>query len=158
MVHLVMDQHEDELIVPPSPTFPKKVLAAGVIWIVFGGWVSVIAAIVHSLERPGSPTPLSLWGFAFGAASIYIGIQTTRGAARGMRGSAFASMVFSFLILIHGISVIAAIQPEKGPEDMIGRILIAGGAVFAAIGFLAAGVLALWGQNEYRSWLQAQKG
>jgi len=153
-----MENRKDELIVPSNPTFPKKVLAAGVIWIVFGGWVSVIAAIVHSLERPGSPTPLSLWGFAFGAASIYIGIQTMRGVARGMRGSAIASMVFSFFILIHAISVIAAIRPEKGPDEIIGRILIAGGAAFAAIGFLMAGVLALWGRNDYRSWLRAQKG
>ncbi len=152
------DLDEDELVTPAGPAFPKTVLIAGIIWIVFGSWVFLIAGFLFSIERPGSPTPLSLLGFAFGGASVYVGIQTVRGMARGMWGNALGSIVFALFMFIHAFSVVAALGPQQGPDHLIAGVLDAAGTSFAALGFLAAGILALWGHHDYRSWLQAQKG
>ena len=152
-----VDHNQDESLPPVRPAFPTTALIAGIMWIVLGSWIFLMGALVLSVERPGAQTPLSFWGFVFGAASVYIGIHTVRGTVRGMRGNAIGSIVFACLILIHVSSVVAAIQPDKSAEILFGHVVQAGGAFVVALGFLAAGILALWGRHQYQSWLQAQK-
>jgi hypothetical protein len=51
------ERDEEELVEPVAPAFPKTVLIAGIVWILFGGWILLIATLVYSVERrrPASP-------------------------------------------------------------------------------------------------------
>ena len=149
------DLDEDELVAPVGPAFLKTVLIAGILWIVFGAWGLVIGGLMFAVV--GSLSPVPFWGLIFGGASVYVGIHTVRGTARGMWGNALGSIVFALFIFTHAFSVVAALGPQQGPDQLIAGVLDAAGTSFAALGFLAAGVLALWGRHEYRFWLRAQK-
>jgi fucose 4-O-acetylase-like acetyltransferase len=150
------DLGEDELASPVGPAFPKTVSIAGIIWIVFGGWIILIAGLVYAVERPGATFPLSMWGFIFGAAFVYVGVHTVRGTARAMGGNGVGSIVLAVLILIHLFSVVVAL-PNQKDAILVASIIDAGMATVGAVGFLAAGVLALLGRENYRAWLRAQK-
>jgi hypothetical protein len=150
------DHGEEQSASAVGPAFPKTVLIAGIIWIVLGAWGVVIGGLMFAIV--GSLSPVPFWGLIFGGASAYVGIHTVRGTARGMRGNALGSVAFALFIFIHALSAVAALDPQQSPDRLIAGAIDAVGTAFVALGFLAAGVLALWGRHEYASWLQARKG
>ena len=156
---MMESQDEDELVEPVSSDFPKAVLIAGIIWVIFGGSIFLMAALVYSMERPGAPMALSMWGFIFGAASVYIGIHTVRGTANGMWGNAIASLVFallSFIIAVNHLVVGVRAIASKDANTLVGGIVLAGATSFVGVGFMAAGILALMGHRNYAAWRKAQ--
>jgi len=152
---------EDELVVPVGTDFPKTVLIAGIIWIIFGACIFLLAILVYFMERPGLPMALSMWGFIFGAASVYIGIHTVRGRAKGMWGNGIGSIVFAFMtfsIAADHLFVAFNAFGSKEVDKLVGGIILAGATSFVGAGFLAAGILALMGHRNYGVWRKAQNG
>jgi hypothetical protein len=149
------DHGEEQSASAVSPAFPKTVLIAGIIWIVLGAWGLGIGGLMFAAVGPFS-SPVPFWGVILGGATVYIGIHTVRGTARGMWGNALGSVVFALFIFIHALSAVAALDPQQSPDRLIAGVIDAVGTAFVALGFLAAGVLALWGRHEYRSWLVAR--
>jgi hypothetical protein len=149
------NQDKHDTVLPAEPAFPKTVLVAGIIWIVLGGWVFLIAGCMMAMERHDSPMSISAWGLVSGAVSIYIGIQTVRGKARGMNANGLASIVFGLFIVIHTTSVVVAL-PHQRDFGLVAGLVDAVGTAFVALGFLAAGLFAFRGRHEYEIWLQAK--
>jgi len=151
---------EDEFDSPAPLLFPKSVLIAGIMWIIFGGSIFLFAGLGYSMERPGSPMPLSMWGFIFGAASVYFGIHTVRGTAKGMSGNGIGSIAFAVLtfgIAVNHFFIAVSAFASKDADKLVGGILLAGATTFVGAGFLAAGILALVGHQNYKTWQKTQK-
>ena len=139
-----------------GPRFPPVVLVAGIAWIVFGGLILlnlvfvVLAVLVAAGAQGGAQQGAFLAGGLcvavviglFGAAFLFVGIQTVRGTARDTLGSAIGSLVIGALNLLAG-----------GGAVMTGNIQ---GVInlLAGAGLVTAGVLALVGRSEYRAWRQ----
>jgi hypothetical protein len=150
------DLNEKELVAPTEPRFPKTVLIAGILWIIFGGWGLLLGGLMIAAGGPFQ-SPVSFWSVVFGGACVYVGIHTVRGTARGMWGNAIGSIFFATFALIRAFSIVASLHPRQRPEYVIAGVLDAAATAFAGLGFLAAGILAFWGRHEYRFWLQARK-
>jgi len=132
--------------------YPTSVTIAGIVWIVFGGIILVNVLVL--LLMPRWQREAAMIGGAsarffrdlFGAAFIYVGVQSVRGTARDTLGNGIGSIVFGLLKLVWG-----GLQASDGENIQAGIGFLAGAAL------IAAGVLALIGRSKYKAWRRAEK-
>jgi hypothetical protein len=154
------DYEEDDRRAP----FPSLVWCAGVIWILFGclmlinaGCQVVLTAMntaaagqQANASNPGA-TGAPFCGALFGIAFLFVGAQTVKGTAKDTLGNGIGSLVFGVLIGSVGALLVVAALALTGALSLI--LLIAGGInVFAGVGLLVAGILALAGREQYKAW------
>jgi len=101
--------NEKKLVAPTEPRFPKTVLIAGILWIIFGGWGLLLGGLMIAAGGPFQ-SPVSFWSVVFGGACVYVGIHTVRGTARGC--GAMPSAQFSLQLSLS--SVPSQLWPERG--------------------------------------------
>jgi hypothetical protein len=138
--------------------YPATVLTAGVGWIVFGSLLllsgTIIGIILSNRPVPADKPAEGVFGgvcfffFAalFGAAFIFVGVQSVRGTAPGTLGNGIGSIVFGVLNLAGGI---AQAKNGEAVAALISFVCVAG--------LLGAGILALVGGADYRRWREAHK-
>jgi hypothetical protein len=119
---------------PPDPTFVRT---AGIIWTVFGSLV--LAILLFSLaatkdELSGAFAAVIIGSFA--VAFLYVGIQTANGWARDVIANGIGSLVFGFSGISGGIPTLPA-----------GIVFVVSG-----VALFAAGVFALIGRSDYKTW------
>jgi hypothetical protein len=143
-----------------EPPYPAVVKAAGVMWIVFGcmGLLNMAAMLlltfVLAANMKGANAGAAAGGGAcvsvlvglFGAAFLYVGVQSVRGTAAGTMGNGIGSLVFG-LLNVGGTAVMAL------AGNIVGAAINGVGGVL----LLTAGVLALAGGSQYKLWRKAQK-
>jgi hypothetical protein len=163
---------DDERIEPDRPrtraTVRGKVLAAGIIWIVFG-CLSIAGALIQMMlvfvgqadPRPGPGGALGafavralsscgiLCGALFGAVFIHVGFQSIRGTAKDVLGNGIGSIIFGVLY-----TAIALILPLQA-EDL--SLLVVAFLSFLALALYLAGVLALVARSEYKAFRQTSQ-
>ena len=148
---------ENELVAPASPPFPKTVLIAGIIWIVCGAMLFLIAALCFAVPEPGRY--YMCWGLVLGAGSIYLGAQTVRGTTCAVLEFGVASILFCILSLplsiLGPLSVAGGFDVDQRANSLL-AMLVWGANVFISFALLAAGVLALLGNCKYRTWRDFQ--
>src|SRR5262245_12892671 len=139
-----------------EPTLPKTVIAAGVIWIVFGSLIliNLVAYLVqvYGQDRGGPREAVFVGGTIGGiiiglvaAVFIHVGVQSVRGTANDTLGNGVGSIGFALFDFFAGVMQIRG-----------GHNLQAGVSFLAGFGLLLAGVLALVGRREYRAWRKLQ--
>jgi len=145
-----------------APPYPKTVVAAGVLWIIFGCLallsllVLLVAAFVLVADVQGAA---AAWGLLLsgavwsavpigliGAALIGAGSQSIRGTARDTLGSGIGSIILG--LIYWGVAAIAVMVEWFIPAGVAGLV----GALL-----LTAGVLALAGRSGYKLWRKAYK-
>ena len=157
------DDEDDELQYG-RPEFPRAVQIAGIIWIVIGSLILLNAAagllltfgtVGGGADRAGGVCPM-LIGVLFAAVFLHVGIQSTRGTAKDTLGNGIGSILFGLPNAGFGVILIGGAAVAGRP---VGLILVLLGIVclLAAVGLLAAGVLALVGRQQYKAWRRAQK-
>ena len=138
--------------------FPMSIKTAGIIWILFGCLilVNLIILLVGTFmltSATGSGAVLSTGictGIVvglFGAAFLFVGVQSVQGTAADALGNGVGSIIFAVFAVGAGLWNFSVNQSLQG---VIG--LVEGG------GLLAAGVLALTGRADYKIWRRAHKG
>jgi hypothetical protein len=143
----------DEDYAGEEPGFPPAVRAAGIVWIVAGALILLTLGgnVLLSLGSPGAD-PANGPYFAgqmcgaafvglFGAAFIFVGIQTANGTARDTMGNAVGSILLGLLNWAG-----AALNGAEG------RFVVAGCAFVCGAALLVAAVLALVGRGAYKEW------
>ena len=148
--------------------FPASVRTAGIIWIVMGGLILVNAGVnflitvgAAAAAGPGGGPQAAggMCGVAlaalFGAAFIVVGVQTIKGTAKDTLGNAIGSFVFGLLNGGAGMLVIlAGLAIGRGLAILF--VVLGGISLIAGVALLAAGVLALVGRENYKTWRRAQ--
>ena len=140
-----------------GPPYPIVVTIAGVAWIVFGGLILVNMAVLVLLMSAAAGGPqgggivavlgmLGLFSALFAAAFIFVGVQSVRGTAPGTLGNGIGSIVFGVLNFASGIQ-------QLSQQNVLQAAII---FVFG-LGLIAAGVLALIGQADYKAWRRANR-
>jgi hypothetical protein len=143
-----------------EPPFPPLVTAAGWIWIAFG--VMFLLSLMVSLamtfalgmransEETGAHFAGGICGLGcvglFGAAFLFVGVQSIRGTARDTLGNGVGSIVFGGLYF--GFAAVMTVGGQIIPAGIVG------------VGFimlLLAGIFALMGRGQYKLWRKAQK-
>lgn len=146
---------------PPSfgrPPLPRRILAAGVIWITFGALILVTfmaEVLVYGLTSTATggsqEEALGMFGCLgaflglFASAFIYVGVQSVAGTARDTLGNGIGSIVF-------GLVAFAGVVGQIFFGQFVHALLSFQGGC----GLLVAGVLALLGRQDYRTWLSAK--
>jgi hypothetical protein len=133
--------------------YPPLVLAAGIIWIVFGFIILLDAAalllLVAGGEAQGAFAGGQVCGTLFvgliGGAFIFVGVQSVKGTAPDTLGNGIGSLLFG------GLEVVMGVFQARD------NILAAGVGFLAAAGLITAGVLALAGRIDYKAWQQEHK-
>jgi hypothetical protein len=139
-----------------SPRYPGVVMAAGIIWIVFGSLIllngagalllgAAMSAGTGSGGALGAGASIGVVAALFGAAFLFVGVQSVRGTAPGTLGNGIGSIVFAVLQFGGGVAQVVAGQPLLGAINFLG-----------GCGLLAAGVLALIGRTDYMAWRKAR--
>jgi hypothetical protein len=161
------DDYPEDLPAGGAP-FPTSVAAAGVIWIVIGSLILLNGAANLVVSTAAAPAAGGSGAYAagsvcgvlfivlFGAAFLFVGVQSVRGTARDTLGNAIGSLVFA--LLYGGIGVVAlvggaVVGGAAGTIAMIGAFI----AILGGIALLSAGVLALVGRDAYKAWQRAQR-
>jgi hypothetical protein len=142
--------------------FPGTVLTAGVLWIVFGALsvLGVLLLLALAFVVAGAPGPRPrgaeaeaagvvcglILGGLFGAAFIFVGVQTVRGTAKDTLGNGIGSIIFAALALLATIFNLA-----------VGQVPQAVGNLITCVGLMVAGILALVGRADYRAWKQVHE-
>jgi tellurite resistance protein TehA-like permease len=147
-----MSQAPDESMESPLELrFPRTVLIAGIVWIVFGGILLVVfLAFVfdkflghhrraHRVEFETVIASLLL--ATIGAVFIRMGVRSVRGTASDSLGYGSVSAVFGFLYIGCGLLI------AEGAEYMA-----AAGGLFLGSSLLTAGILAIVGRSAYKAW------
>jgi hypothetical protein len=145
-----------------APAYPTTVAIAGIAWIIFGGINLLLMLLLFMFSAAaggqagaaGGQAGAAVAGGAcaglvlglFGAAFIFVGIQSVQGTARDTLGNGIGSIVFGF------INFGSAAAQAAG-----GQVIPAGIGFLAGVGLLAAGILALVGRSDYKTWRKAQK-
>lgn len=149
------DEPDDDFL--RTPAYPSSLRAAGIIWIIFGGLLLVNVAIIlvasAVLAEGKDKEPALVGGVCggilaglFGAAFIYVGVQSINGTAQDTLGNGIGSIIF-------GLLNAAGFAVQLGA----GQILQAGIYGICAAGLITAGILALVGRDAYKTWRRAQK-
>jgi len=138
-----------------QPGYPRTVLAAGIIWIVYGCFLLLglaflsLALLGPSAGREQHEIPvlfavcLSLSMALFGVLFVHVGVQSVRGTARDTLGNGIASIILSLVFL-------ASLRHAARDESVTTSILL-------GCGLLAAGILALLGRKRYKAWREVRK-
>jgi hypothetical protein len=141
------------------------VLAAGVIWIVFGSLVLLNFALTMLILLAFTPPELrgpimsgavcvGLIVALFGGVFIHVGVQSISGTAKDTLGNGIGSIIFG--ALIGGLSLVALLGTAAVRGGNVGGgVLQAAINLVVAAALLAAGVLALIGRDGYRAWRRA---
>lgn len=140
-----------------APGYPTTVTIAGIAWIIFGALILlnllVLLLLMSGLAAQGQAGAAVAGGVCgglllglFGAAFIFVGVQSVRGTAHDTLGNGIGSIIFGLLNLGSG-----ALQVVGG------QVIQAGIGFLAGAGLLTAGVLALVGRSDYKAWRKAQK-
>jgi hypothetical protein len=128
---------------PQAPTkIPGVVLAAGIIWIVFGG-LGILGGV---MSLGAGASGIAQLGIA--VAFLIAGIQTVTGKAKDTLGNAIGSFIIAGLGLL-GTLVLSSIGGRLG-GDFIGVLVMI--AVINCGALVTAGILALVGRERYRAW------
>ena len=156
---------DDEISIRREISLPASVRTAGIIWIAMGGLSLVNAALnlaitVSTAATPGGG-PQAAGGMCgvvlaavFGAAFIFVGVQTTRGTAQDTLGNAIGSIIFG---LLNGGSGLVVMIGGAALGRGLGVLMIVLGVVsmMAGVALLVAGILALIGRDDYKAWRRA---
>jgi hypothetical protein len=139
---------------------PTTVMAAGVIWVVFGCLILVNMAVNLALTAGKAQAPGGVctgWlAILFGAGFIHVGVQSIRGTARDTLGNGIGSIIFA--LLNGGIGALLVLAAAAlGGADALGPAIIGAINLLSSIGLLVAGVLALVGREDYKAWRQSEK-
>jgi uncharacterized membrane protein HdeD (DUF308 family) len=144
--------------------YPATVRIAGIVWIVFGGLILlsgivtlVMLAAAGAAVQGAVPGAVQGGIFAggacifviaalFGAAFLFVGVQTVQGAATDTLGNSIGSLVFGALNLGAGVLQAGQAQAIQAAINFL-----------AGVGLIAAGILALVGREEYRAWRRAAR-
>jgi hypothetical protein len=142
---------------------------AAITWIVFGCLILISGAInlVMQMTVLAAPGKVANPGVAaasgtcgvviivlFGAAFLFVGVQSIRGTASDTLGNGIGSIIFGVLNLSCGGSALVGLSGgmvRGGPAAIVVGI----GAAINVLGGLAlltAGVLALIGRSQYLAW------
>jgi hypothetical protein len=155
----------------PVPNFefnafcPTSVRSAGIIWIVFGALLllNVLLLVLITLAAGGDVGAVICGGAGgilvglFGAAFIFVGVQTVRGTAADTLGNGIGSIIFGLLNFSCGLgSLPVAINPPTAGAGVAFGIQ-AGIGFLSGAGLLIAGILALVGRGGYKTWRKALK-
>lgn len=134
-----------------TPSAPGTAIAAGIIWIIFGGLQTLggVMSLVTSLGAGGAGLIGAILPLLIGAGFLVVGIQTVIGKAPDTLGNGIGSIVI-------GVIFSAALF---GLSEMFGFM----GAMFAlAIGLqlslVVAGILALVSRPRYKAWAAYKRG
>src|SRR5947209_7885462 len=146
----------------PAPRRPGVVLAAAVIWIVFGSLVLlnflVSLLILMVFTPPELRGPILGGAFCtglvvalFGGVFIHVGVRSISGTAKDTLGNGIGSIIFGGLIGGLGLLALMSAGAVRGGNAWGGALQGAINLVVAAA-LLTAGVLALIGRDGYREW------
>jgi hypothetical protein len=137
------------------------VLAAGVIWIVFGSLVLLNflfgVLVLMVLTPPELRGPILGGAFCtglivalFGGVFIHVGVQSISGTAKDTLGNGIGSIIFAGLI--GGLGVFGLLAAGAARGGNWGGVVQA--AIYLVVGaaLITAGVLALIGRDGYRAW------
>ncbi len=158
----VDDQPESS--VQTAPGYPMTVMIAGIAWIFFGGLLLLnllvllvgmfgVAAGGKVGDAVGGAVCGGLLLGLFGAAFMYVGIQSVRGQAGDTIGNGLGSIIFGLLAFGCG----AITLPMGGDQVGVGKAIALGVYFLVGSGLLIAGVLALVGRGDYKAWRRGQK-
>lgn len=157
------DRYDDRDDAPP---YPGTVRVAGAIWILFGcfGLLNAALAVVLAANpgpagpgggpNPGGSCCPGLIAVAF----LVCGYQTVRGTAADTRGNSVGSIVLAGLQLAVGVGLallgLGAFGPGAGGAGLGPQEAVIVGAVVCGLGMglLTAGVLGLVGRKQYLAW------
>jgi hypothetical protein len=140
-----------------APVYPTTVTIAGIVWILFGGVIFLnllVLLLLMYADAAGGQVGAAVAGGVcggliiglFGAAFIFVGVQSVRGTARDTLGNGIGSIIFGLLNFGSG-----------GLQASGGHMIQAGIGFLAGVGLLTAGILALVGRGDYKTWRKAQK-
>src|SRR5262249_28429341 len=140
-----------------EPPYPTVVTVAGIAWIVFGGLivVNLLILLVFVSGAAGGMAKeeaLTLGGglgvlmAIFAAGFIFVGVQSVRGTGAGTIGNGIGSIVFG---LMNFLPLASLLHREN--------YLQVGISFLFALALIAAGVLALVGTSDYKTWRNYQK-
>jgi len=143
------------------------VLAAGTIWIVFGGLilvnftisVLVNASLADARQRQDLLGGLFCGGLVFalfGGAFIFVGVQSVTGTAKDTLGNGIGSIIFAALGIVLGSLMLAAAARDARsvPYATVSAVI----TFVVAAALLTAGILALMARDGYRAWRRARQG
>jgi len=82
----------------------------------------------------------------FGAAFLFVGVQSVRGTANDTLGNGIGSIIFAVLVLG---SAVAGFMVEAWLQAVVNTL--------SGAGLMAAGVMALVGRADYRFWRRVQR-
>jgi hypothetical protein len=128
---------------------PGSVIAAGIIWIIFG-FLSVAGAFYEfylmggnqAVTPPASCTPFC--AFLIGGVFVHVGEQSVRGRARDVLGNGIGSLLFGALYTVAGvIFMLQRVEP---------LLVAAAVAWFLAAALYVAGILALAARTQYKAY------
>jgi hypothetical protein len=127
----------------PPTSIPVSVLAACILWIVYGaiGLLGGIASVTVS-RGPG------IGQIIFGAAFLITGIQVLMGKASQIMGSGVVCILLGGLQLLAFASLVNSLGELGGavPSWITTVVLINGGVL------ITAGILAIVGNGRYKQW------
>lgn len=165
------DEWADQL----PPRFPGAVLAAGIIWVVFGvlGLINTVATLAIAGAKAGAGGNPNTGGVCCGGAIaiafLVCGYQTLTGKAKDTRGNGIGSVLLGilYLLIAGGLAFFlggganAANQGQNAgnqgqnpfPQEVV-FIIVAVVALFG-VTLIVAGGLALAGRTQYLEWRRA---
>jgi hypothetical protein len=143
------DDLDDDYPPPELARIPGTVIAAGIIWVVFGSLSvlgSIFQLIVNADVHGGAPIAVStpICGLLFGGVFILVGVQSIGGTARGVRGNGIGSLLFGGLYT--AVGVVSFFFSEKS-YAIVGVF-----ALFLALVLYLAGTLALIAEGDYKAY------
>ena len=159
--HFRAGEEEPDLAFALPPPYPWTVIAAGVLWINFGGLVLAhVAAVVlmnaflaqQTMSADSAKVATCITGFVaalvglFGAVCTYMGVQCIRGTIRGTRLEGIVSIVACIPFAAWALATGCAYWTTAHGLNA----LQAGINLLEAVGLLTAGGLALAGSSALR--------
>jgi hypothetical protein len=153
---------EDDYRTRERAEYPRSVLAAGVFWIVLGSLIVLNAAanvalslavgVVNQGNQAAGACP-AVCSSLFGIAFLFVGVQSVKGTARDTLGNGIGSIGIGVLNLgFGGIMIALALSGPAQPQAALVAWIAGGVSIFAGLGLVGAGVLALVGRTGYRVW------
>ncbi|MFO0968042.1 MAG: hypothetical protein U0793_21005 [Gemmataceae bacterium] len=142
----------------PTPPFPALVLAAGILWIIFGaiviaGLLLIVLSFVPNLSdiewNAATITSLALGGAVpalFAAFFVTEGVSMIRGTVPDTIPNAIGSILFAGIEIALGIDAAGKGQALQSVVSFL-----------VATGFLSAAALAIFGRAEYEVWHKAAR-
>jgi hypothetical protein len=147
-----------------APAYPTTVTIAGIVWIIFGGLTLLNSLVLVLLIADGGQAGAAaagiesvglVPGIIVAPLFIFVGVQIVggvRGTARDTLRNGIVSIIFGLLNFGFGLlNCSGALQAGSG------QVIQAGIGFLAGVGFFTAGVLALVGRSNYKTWRKVQK-